>query len=70
MNLYGMIANDPVNRWDMLELAPGDAKHPLGKCDASQSCAQNVAILRNYIQSGDVRKEVPLRKRAGNRPGL
>lgn len=57
VNLYGMIANDPVNRWDVLGLAPGDAKHPLGKCDGSQSCAQNVAILRNYIQSTRIRFE-------------
>jgi RHS repeat-associated protein len=54
-NLYGTIGNDLIDRWDILGLEAGDEKHPLGKCDGSQSCAKNIAILRKFIQSTRIR---------------
>jgi len=56
-NLYGMVNNDPIYRWDILGLVDGDPKHPLGKCDGSQSCFQNSAILRNYVRSTRIQIE-------------
>ena len=52
-----MVNNDPINRWDTFGLVAGDPKHPLGNYDGSQSCSQNIAILRNYVRSTRIRIE-------------
>jgi RHS repeat-associated protein len=49
LNLYGFVANSPVQTYDILGLSVGDTRHPKGKCSFDQSCRQNLAVLKRYL---------------------
>jgi RHS repeat-associated protein len=47
-NLYGFVGNNPVSSWDAFGLQVADDKHVVGKCDASLSCKENLALLLRF----------------------